>query len=321
VSDLVPTIYEALGVTPPDVYRGIEQMPVTGTSMVSSFTAAPDAPSAKEVQYFEMMGHRGIWAEGWKAVTRHLPGVAFDDDQWELYHVAVDRSECHDRAVDEPERLAAMVDLWWAEADEHGVLPLDDRTIELFGARFRDGSPHRAERHYTYRPPMSSMPAQVGAQIGGRSWDLDARIDRAAGDNGVLYATGTGNSGISVFVQDERLVLDYNEFGTHHVVESDVPVPIGAAVVGVRFRRTGKEGNATLVIDGAACGRLDVPFVMNIISSIGPSVAHDHGSPVSDRYTDSFPFAGTLHQVDIQLVSERAAAATASDERAAMGRQ
>jgi len=289
---------------------------------VSSFTATPDARTAKPVQYFEMMGHRGIWENGWKAVTRHVAGVPFDDDQWELYHVDVDRSECHDLAADEPERLQAMVDLWWSEAEDHGVLPLDDRTIELFGARFRDGSPHRADRHYTYRPPMSSMPAQVGAQIGGRSWDLDAQIDRAPGENGVLYATGTANSGVSVFVQDGKLVLDYNEFGVHHVVESDRDVPTGASVVGVRFRRTGKEGNATLVIDGQACGTIDVPFVMNIISSIGPSVAHDHGSPVSDRYEDSFPFAGTLHQVDIQLVERSAAAdADASDARAAMGRQ
>ncbi|MGZ6999876.1 MAG: sulfatase-like hydrolase/transferase, partial [Acidimicrobiia bacterium] len=320
VSDIVPTIYEALGVTPPAVYRGYEQMPVTGTSMVSSFTAAPDAPSAKSVQYFEMMGHRGIYADGWKAVTRHVAGVPFDDDRWELYHVDVDRSECHDLAADEPERLAAMVELWWQQADEHGVLPLDDRTIELFGARFRDGSPHRADRHYTYRPPMSSMPAQVGAQIGGRSWDLDARIERTAGQNGVLYATGTENSGVSVFLQDERLVLDYNEFGTHHVVESDREVPVGASTVGIRFRRTGKDGVATLVIDGDDCGTLAVPFVMNIISSIGPSVAHDHGSPVSDRYTDSFPFAGTLERVDIQLVSA-APQGAATDERAAMGRQ
>jgi len=295
--------------------------------MVSSFTAPPDAPTAKAVQYFEMMGHRGIWENGWKAVTRHMAGVPFDDDQWELYHVDVDRSECHDLAADEPERLAAMVELWWHEAEDHGVLPLDDRTIELFGARFRDGSPHRADRHYTYRPPMSSMPAQVGAQIGGRSWDLDAQIVRARGENGVLYATGTANSGVSVFVQDEKLVLDYNEFGVHRVVESDRDVPAGASIVGVRFRRTGgpgeKTGRATLVIDGQECGTVDVPFVMNIISSIGPSVAHDHGSPVSDRYPDAFPFAGTLVQVDIQLLTQAQAdaAATASDERASMGRQ
>jgi hypothetical protein len=321
VSDVVPPIYEALGVTPPEVYRGYEQMPVTGTSMLSSFTAAPDTPSAKTVQYFEMMGHRGLWEDGWKVVTRHVPGNSFDDDEWELYHVAVDRSECHDLARAEPERLRAMVDRWWQEAETHGVLPLDDRGIELFGARFRDGSPHRADRHYTYRPPMSSMPAQVGAPIGGRSWDLDARIDRAEGENGVLYATGTGNSGVAVFLHGNRLVLDYNEFGTHHVAESDRDVPVGVSTVGVRFRRNGKEGTATLVIDGEDCGTLAVPFVMNIISSIGPSVGHDHGSPVSERYADSYPFEGTLHQVDIQLVSPPAADAAVSEAREAMGRQ
>ena len=136
----------------------------------------------------------------------------------------------------------------------------------------------------------------------------------------MLYATGTENSGISVFVQDERLVLDYNEFGTHHVVESSRAVPTGASTVGVRFRRRGKEGDAVLVIDGQECGALHVPFVMNIISSIGPSVAHDHGSPVSDRYQDSFAFAGRLERVDIQLVSASPDGPAAA-ERAEMGRQ
>ena len=86
-------------------------------------------------------------------MTRHTPGVAFDDDTWELYHLDEDRSECIDLAAAEPERLAAMVARWWEEAEAHGVLPLDDRTIELFAARFADGSVHRPDRHYTYRPP------------------------------------------------------------------------------------------------------------------------------------------------------------------------
>jgi arylsulfatase len=100
-------------------------------------------------------------------------------------------------------------------------------------------------------------------------------------------------------------------------------VPVGASTVGVRFRRTeGKAGRATLVVDGEESGTLDVPFVMNIISSIGPSIGYDHGSPVSDRYTDAFPFAGTLHQVDIQLVERSTAPDTvASEQRAGMGRQ
>ncbi len=304
VNDVVPTIYDLLGVTPPATYRGWEQMPITGTSMRYAFDA-PEAPGRKRAQYFEMMGHRAIYADGWKAVTRHPPGLPFDDDVWELYHVAEDRSECVDLAAERPEKLAELVALWWREAEEHGVLPLDDRTIELFGTRFRDGSPHRPDRRYTYRPPMSPLPAQVAAPIGGRSWDLTATLDRPAGANGVLYATGTENSGVSVFVQNDRLVFDYNCFGEHHVVESDRPVPVGRSAVGVRFRRTGREGAATLVIDGSECGSIHLPLVMGMMSSVGPSVGYDHGSPVSGRYRGPFPFEGRLERIDIELKSSR----------------
>jgi len=320
VNDVAPTIYQALGVTPPLVYRGYEQMPVTGTSMLSTFDDA-DAPARKNVQYFEMMGHRAIYADGWKAVTRHQPGVAFEADTWELYHVAEDRSECNDLAAAMPEKVAELVEVWWHEAEEYGVLPLDDRGIELFGARFRDQSPHRPDRHYTYRPPMSPLPAQVGAAIGGRSWDLDARINRPAGAGGVIYAAGNGNSGVSLFIQDDRLLLDYNCFGDHQVVESDRAVPVERSSVGARFRREAKGGTATLLIDGVACGTLEVPFVMRMISSLGPSVGYDHGSPVSDRYPDSFPFEGTLERVDIQLVSPLPADTADAVARAENARQ
>ena len=323
VNDIVPAIYDVLGVTPPDTYRGREQMPLTGTSLRYSFTAA-DEPSHKQIQYFEMMGHRAIYADGWKAVTRHQQGVAFDDDTWELYHLAEDRSETNDLAATMPDKLAELIDLWWAEADEHGVLPLDDRTIELFGARFRDRSPHPATRRYAYRPPMTPLPAQVGAAIGGRSWDLAATIDRPAGAGGVLYATGTENSGLSLFIQDGRLVFDYNYFGDHHIVTSEVEVPEGPSVVGVAFRRTGEGGHATLVIDGESSGSVELPFVMRIISSIGPSVGFDHGSPVSEQYAAPFTFEGRLVRLDIDLRSARPAEAAgnaASDERATMSRQ
>jgi arylsulfatase A-like enzyme len=327
VTDIAPTIYDAVGVTPPEVYRGLEQLPLAGTSMRYLFDAGPaaaGAPTRKQVQYFEMMGHRAIYADGWKAVTRHEPGVAFDDDRWELYHVAEDLSECRDRADAMPDKVAELVALWWEEAEAHGVLPLDDRTLELFGARFRDRSPHPADRRYTYRPPMTPLPAQVAAQIGGRSWDLRAVIDRPAGANGVLYATGNENSGLSVFVDGDSLVFDYNCFGDHHVIESAVEVPVGSSVVGVEFRRAGAGGEATLVIDGEACGTLAVPFVMRMISSVGASVGHDHGSPVSPRYADEFPFAGVLDRVEIDLLSARpadAAAQAATDGRAAMAQQ
>ncbi len=325
VSDIAPTIYDVVGVTPPDVYRGLEQMPVTGTSMRYCFDpGAAATASHKALQYFEMMGHRAVYADGWKAVTRHQPGVSFDDDEWELYDLEADRSECTNLAAEKPDKVAELVRLWWREAEEHGVLPLDDRTVELFGARFRDGSPHAADRRYTYRPPLSPLPAQVSAALGGRSWDLSATIERPPGAGGVLYASGNENSGLSLFIQRDRLVFDYNCFGDHHTAESDREVPAGASVVGVRFRRAPEGGDATLVIDGRDVGTVHVPFVMRMISSLGASVGYDHGSPVSQRYHGENPFTGTLAQVDIALVPagrlERDDDA-ATDERATMARQ
>jgi arylsulfatase len=293
VSDIAPTIYELVGVEPPATYRGREQMPVSGTSMAYSF-GAPDEPTRKLVQFHEMLGHRAIHAGGWKAVTRHEKGTPFEDDRWELYHVAVDPSECHDLADQQPDRLQEMIELWWREAEAHGGLPLDDRTIELFGARFRDRSPHPASRRYTYRPPLAPMPAQVGAAIGGRSWVMLAEIDRPAGAGGVLYASGTENSGMSLFIDDDHLVFDYNHFGEHAVVTSAVTVPVGPSVVGVRFDRTGGEADATLTIDGVDHGTMHLGKVMNIMSSVGPSVGFDHGSPVSERYAAPNAFTGTL---------------------------
>jgi arylsulfatase len=320
VNDIVPTIYDVLGITPPDTYRGLPQLPVTGTSLRYTFDG-PDEPTRKTVQYFEMMGHRAITADGWKAVTRHQAGVDFDDDVWELYHLDGDRSECVDLAAAHPERLAELVERWWHEAEAAGVLPLDDRTVELFGARFRDRSPHRADRHYTYLPPLAPLPSQAGVALGGRGWELRATVHRPAGAGGVLFATGTANAGLSVFVQGDRLVLDYNCFGEHHVVESDRPAPVGHCELGVRFVREGKEGTAVLLIDDEPAGSLHVPLAMRMMSSTGPSVGSDHGSPVSRRYDDSFPFEGELARVDIQLLSRPGADVAAAEARATMARQ
>jgi arylsulfatase len=272
---------------------------VTGTSLRYTFES-PDAPSEKHVQYFEMGGHRGIYADGWKAVTRHTQGVAYDDEVWELYHVAEDISECHDLAAEMPEKVDELVARWWREAEEHGVLPLDDRLIELFGARFTERSIHPTHRRYSYRPPMSPLPAQAGAALGGRGFDMTATVEREQGDEGVLYATGTENAGFSFFVQADRLVFDYNAFGDHQIVESDVPVPLGASELSLQVRRTGaRTGHAALFVDGKPCGETDLPLLMLVISSVGPSVGYDHGSPVSDRYRSPFRFSGRLARVDI----------------------
>ena len=204
----------------------------------------------------------------------------------------------------------------------HGVLPIDDRMVELFGARFRPHSPHPVDRRYVYRPPMSPMPGQASAAIGGRSFDLTATVTRNEGDDGVLFATGTENSGISVFVQDDRLVVDYNAFDHHTLLESDIAVPAGRSTLVASFRRgDGVAGAMSVEVDGRPAGSAELPLFMRMMSSVGPSVGYDHGSPVSPRYEAPFPFAGCLHDVVVQLLSRQELDALAAEAGAEMSRQ
>lgn len=326
VADIVPTIYDLVGITPPDTYRGIDQLPVTGLSFAPAIADAA-APATNRLQYFEMAGSRALVqldddGVSWKAVCKHTPGGDYDTEPWELYRLSDDWSECNDVAADEPDKLAELIDLWWSEAERHGVLPLDDRMIELFGARFRDHSPHPADRRYVYRPPMSPMPGQAAAAIAGRSFDLTARITRETESGGVIYATGTENSGLSVFVQSNRLVVDYNAFDDHTILESEHEIPTGDATLVVRLRRrAGMTGEMSLVVGGEPAGTTDLPLFMRMMSSVGPSVAYDHGSAVSQRYEAPFPFEGTLHEVEIQLLSRQDAEARDAEAAAEMSRQ
>ncbi|MFQ5382023.1 MAG: sulfatase/phosphatase domain-containing protein, partial [Dehalococcoidia bacterium] len=320
VADIVPTIYELVGVTPPEVFKGIEQLPVTGHSF-APILADPGHPPTNTLQYFEMAGSRALVADGWKAVCRHMPRADYDTEPWELYHLDEDPSECNDLADEYPQKLAELIELWWGEAERHGVLPLDDRGTELFGHRYRDHSPHPANRRYLYRPPMSPIPSATAAPAGRGAFDLTARITRGEGDEGVLWATGNENSGLSVFVQDDRLVADYNAFGAHTILESGADVPAGESTLGLRLRRTDRSsGYVELTVDGDVAGRAELPLYMRMISSVGASVGYDHGSAVSERYEAPFAFTGTLHEVVIELPAP-AADDAASAARSEMSRQ
>lgn len=329
VTDIAPTVYDIAGVTVPEVLRGYEQMPISGTSLTYSFEN-PDSPSKKVKQYFEMGGHRAMYHEGWKAVTRHNPfsvfveGAstnAFDNDVWELYDLRADASETNDLAQSNPEKLRELIDLWWSEAEEYGVLPLDNRGIELFAPRHRDNSPHPQNRHYTYFPPVQPVPSQAGATIGGRSWDFDARVLRATNQNGVLLATGTENAGLSIFVKDNHLYFDYNCFNDHYIAVSSKEVPEGLSTLSVRFRRGKADAHASLLINGEEVGSVYMPLLMRIISSVGMSFGADHGSPVSELYSAPNAFAGSIKRIDIQLLSQDDVQQQAADSREAMARQ
>jgi len=321
VSDIVPTVYELVGVTPPAVRRGLTQLPVTGHSF-AGVLGDPGAPATNEVQYFENAGSMALIAGEWKAVLKHTLGADYSTEAWELYHLATDRSECNDLAAVHPDRLAELVAQWDAEAERHGVFPLDDRGVALFGAHFRANSPHPENRRYVYRPPMSPLPAQASAAIGGRNVDLTARVTLSAIDEGVLFATGTQNSGVSLFVQDRRLVVDYNAFGDHTVVVSDVELPLGDTELVLRLRRGERMlGRVELAVDAVLAGGADLRLLMRMISSIGPSIGADHGSPVSTRYQAPYAFTGVLHEIVIQTSPERYADTDEAAARAEMGRQ
>ncbi|MEM9513373.1 MAG: arylsulfatase [Actinomycetota bacterium] len=307
VSDITPTIYELLGITPPDTYRGVAQMPVTGRSFAAALDD-PSTPATNTLQYFENAGSRALIAHldgaWWKAVTKHNQGDDYDTEPWELYNLSDDPSECADMATQQPERLNELVDLWWSEAERNGVLPLDDRTIELFAPHLSDQSPHRTDRRYSYRPPMSPIPAQGSPSLGGFAFDLTAQVTMSPGDEGVLWSTGTQNSGCSVFVQNDRLVVDYNAFDDHTIVESAIEVPAGQRTLGFRLQRDSRStGWIEVSIDGEPHGRASIPFYMRMVSSVGSSVGRDHGSPVSTRYVAPFAFTGVLHDVAIEVPS------------------
>ncbi len=115
----------------PKVYKGVEQYPLSGVSMRYTFDARPDDPTRKKRQYYAMLGTRGIWENGWMAAALHAPlgGKGhFDKDAWQLYHVDADRSESKDLAKENPDKLKALIGVWFEEADQNMVLPLDDRS-------------------------------------------------------------------------------------------------------------------------------------------------------------------------------------------------
>ena len=122
IIDITPTVLDITGIQAPAVFDGVCQMPIQGKSIRSTFNN-PDAPNPRNVQYFELWGSRGIWADGWSAVAVHKPNTDFDSDRWELYHWAEDFSESQNVAARYPEKLTQMTKLWWSEAAKNGVLP------------------------------------------------------------------------------------------------------------------------------------------------------------------------------------------------------
>lgn len=298
--DLLPTVLDIVGIAQPDVVGGVPQMPIHGVSLKSIFSD-PKAKLTRGAQYFEMLGHRGIWKDGWKAVTHHENGKPFDDDKWELYHLDNDFSEFSDLAEKEPLRLKEMVDLWWDLADHHGALPLDDRAAySLFVASRRPGLPANRTR-FTYFPPISHIVSDACPPVA-RGWKMEVDIIHPKSDSdGALIARGSINSGFVLYIKDGKPHFDYNAFHVHTLVSGPDALSPGQHIVGAKItRRADGGGDVVLVVDGKDVASGSIPVLLFLISSIGMDIGMSY-APITDAYREPFVYPGKIKSVTFRI--------------------
>ncbi|MBV8684465.1 MAG: arylsulfatase [Caulobacteraceae bacterium] len=319
-TDVTPTILEVAGITPPQEVRGVQQMPMHGASLMAAF-ADPAASRPRAIQYFEMLGHRGIWRDGWKAVTHHAQGRPFDQDVWELYRLEEDFSETDDLAAAEPGRLKDLIDLWWREAEANGALPLDDRGFfELFRASRRPNMP-TSRRRFLYRPPISHLVTDACPLVM-RGWRTTIDLHHPQAAEGALVSRGSLNSGFVIYIKDGRCVFDYNAFHDHSIVSAPI-APGDRRIELVVERQMDGTGAAELLIDGASCAKGVIARMLLIVSSLGMDIGRSP-RPVSPDYAPPFVYPGLIRSVAFDLPDLSAlmgGAGARAEATAAMARQ
>lgn len=330
--DMVPTVLEALNVEAPTSIKGVTQSPIEGLSFAHAFNDA-NAPTRRLTQYFEMMGHRSIYHDGWRAVCP-WPGPSFteaglffgapiDKDKlaeldatgWELYNIEKDVAENHNIAAENRPKLIEMIATWYVEAGKYNVLPVDSRGV----MRFADERPQIAvaRTSYTYYPGTQMVPINAGPNVLNRPYSLTADVEiPKGGAEGALLSAGDVQGGFSFYVQDGKLQYVYNYVGSRFFhVESNVPVPEGRHKLRFEFEVTGKPdfksgkgapGVGQLYIDDKLVGQVDIPLTMPLSLGLGGGIVcgADSGSPVWDKYEPPFRFSGTLYSVTVDVSGE-----------------
>ena len=308
VVDITPTLLDALGLEAPRVLNGVTQRPIEGTSFAHTFNDAL-APSAKGVQYYEMIGSRAIWADGWKAVVEQPQGdfmteAMLDAQKWELYHVAEDFSESTNLADKHPEKLKELIELWWIEAGKYNVLPLDSRMQLRMGER-KPSTVSQGNRH-VYYPGMAAQFEYTAVNLKNRSHSITAEVEiPAGGAEGVLLAHGSWFAGYSLYVKNRRLIYVHNYLGLEEYrVSSTEELPAGKAVLQFRFTRTGEhQGRGSLFVNGKQVGEGEIARTIPAVietSGEGLCCGYDSGVPVTADYVSPFRFTGQIEQVVVE---------------------
>ncbi|MEW4570670.1 arylsulfatase [Tautonia sp. JC769] len=312
VIDVVPTILEACEIPEPAEVNGIPQRPIEGVSMLYSFEDA-DAEGRRRTQYFEMLGNRGIYHDGWLACSRfgvpwQTSGRVGDllDTPWELYHVDEDFSQAVDLAAANPDTLEELQALFLDEARKYDVLPLDSRLSERMDPRLRVGG--EPPTSWTYFGNDVRLPEPIGPQLFPRGHAVTAELTVPEGGvEGVVACAGAFSAGWSLYVKDGKPNFRYTFFDIADVnVPGTVDLPEGRVTLKAEFTPDGTpEGGGTyrLFVDGrpAGEGRLERSLIRHGLEPF--EVGRDSITPIDPAYEDEgdFPFTGTIDKVMFEL--------------------
>lgn len=314
--DVLPSVLELAGMEAPDELDSVSQSPIDGVSFAYLLGAqGASEPERHETQHFEIFGSRAIYHRGWKAVTFHPvgplyndgldPNASFDDDVWELYHVAEDLSETRDVAGEQPERVAELVTLWWQEARRNQVLPLDNRI--LWALAHPKPNARRQRTRYRFFEGGAPVPERVAVNVRNRSHSASVAVEVAPGavPEGALLSLGCALGGWSFHLLGGRLRYVHNLYGKeHHVVEAAQPLAEGAHLLSFRFDKDdGPGGSVSLVQDGETVAEGTVPhFTPSVFNGVGVGLTcgYEWGPAVGPGYRAPFRFNGTITEAIVE---------------------
>jgi arylsulfatase len=319
VIDIVPTIYEAAGITPPKMIDGVEQKPLDGTSLVYTFDNAQVA-TRHGTQYFEMFGNRAIYKDGWMASTTplRLPWVTIgsepspDDFKWELYNIAEDFSQANNLVDKNPEKLKELQDAFDVEAKKYNVYPLDSSFASRADPAIRP-SLTRGRNEFVYFPGMIRIPEGSAPDFKNKSWTIAAEVTiPQGGADGVLATMGGRYGGWALLMQDSKPEFAYaysNQPEHKYRVVSTQPLAPGNHVIRVKFDYAGggigKAANAALLVDEKQVAQGQIPQTVGVRFSLDETfdVGEDTGTPVLEEYATKMPFrfTGTLKKFAVVL--------------------
>jgi hypothetical protein len=316
VNDITPTIYDILGITPPKVVNGFEQMPIDGVSMKYTFDNAAAAPVAK-TQFFDNNGSRGIYQDGWYACTfgplrpwipaqKGLDQWDSKADVWELYNLNEDFSQANDLAAQEPERLKNMQALFLEQAKENKNLPIGAGIWLRLHPEDAITSPYKS---WVFNSSTKRMPEFSAPGLGKKSNKVVVDMEVPANANGVLYALGGGSGGLTLFMENGKLVYEYNMMIIErYTVETKEKLAAGKHQVEIvsTISQPGAPASIVITVNGKEVAKGEVKRTVPAAFTASETfdVGVDLGSPVSLRYHKKTPFKfnGKINSVKVDLL-------------------